>query len=62
MYLEQFLVYTFTHMHTYTCLTSHVIHSYHNHAHTYTLQAVISMMDEMDLIRKWKIPRKTIAR
>ena len=25
-------------------------------------QAVMSMMDEMDLIKQWKIPRTTIAR
>ena len=29
---------------------------------TPTLQAVLSMMDEMELIKKWRIPRPSIAR
>ena len=40
-----------------------VLSTMHTHTHMHTPdQAVISMMDEMDLIKKWKIPRKTIAR
>ena len=41
----------------------HFMRLIHTYMHTYIPdQAVMSMMDEMDLIKKWKIPRKTIAR